>query len=39
MKKEYSSLEIELFFLANEDVITTSPTDFDVTGPDVFEEE
>ncbi len=34
MKKEYLSLEIELFFLANNDVITTSSND--LTSDDVF---
>ena len=37
MKKEYISLEIELLFLAREDIVCTSPTDFDITSDDIFE--
>lgn len=36
MKKEYYSLEIELFFLVNNDVITTSGND--LTSDDDFED-
>ena len=35
MKKEYLSLEIELFFLANNDVITASSDD--MTSDDIFD--
>ena len=36
MKKEYISLEIELFFLSNQDVITSSFND--VIGDDIFDD-
>lgn len=36
MKKEYISLEINLLFLAREDVITTSPSDNDLVSGDIF---
>lgn len=38
MKKEYSSLIMELLFLAYEDVITTSPSDDDLISDDIFKE-
>ena len=36
MKKEYISLEIELFFLSNQDVITMSSND--LVGEDIFDD-
>ena len=40
MKKEYISLEIELFFLNNQDVITSSDSqaDNDIVGSDIFDD-
>jgi hypothetical protein len=40
MKKEYISLEIELFFLNNQDVITASDwqADNDIVGSDIFDD-
>ena len=36
MKKEYASLEIELFFLENNDIVTASGDD--LTSDDVFDD-
>ena len=39
MKKEYISLEVELIFLQEQDIVTTSPGDnADVMGSDIFDD-
>ena len=39
MKKEYISLELELIFLQEQDIVTASPVDDnDVPGSDIFDD-